>query len=163
MKMHPGVPAGKLRSAFLALGARLGCAGRPSTVSSQLQRAGFAACAWLFVLAGLTALVVTGCVSARRTEPIAPPLQLSDATLQRGQLVFYQQCHFCHPHGGAGLGPAIVNKPLPGFLMKIQVRHGLGAMPSFKADKLSSEDLASLVAYLKAVHANKPDSTKVRG
>jgi mono/diheme cytochrome c family protein len=108
------------------------------------------------------ALMVAGCITARHTEPIAPPLQFSDAKLNRGQRVFYQECHLCHPHGGAGLGPAIVNKPLPKFLMKIQVRHGLGAMPSFKADKISSEDLEALVSFIKEVHANKPAPENVR-
>ncbi len=102
-------------------------------------------------------LVLTGCISARRTEPLAPPLALVDSRLVHGRQVFYQQCHFCHPHGGAGFGPAIVNKPLPAFLMKIQVRHGLGAMPSFGEEKVSPEDLDALVAFIKAVHANKPD------
>lgn len=49
-----------------------------------------------------------------------------------------------------------MNKPLPGFLTTLQVGHGLGAMPSFKADRISSEELAAVVAYIKAVHANPP-------
>ena len=105
-------------------------------------------------------LVVTSCV-ARRTEPIAPPLQLTNPQLVRGQQVFYAECHLCHPHGGAGLGPAIVNKPLPGFLIEFQVRHGLGAMPSFKPDKISSEDLDAVVAYLNFVRANRPAEENV--
>lgn len=101
-------------------------------------------------------LIVGACATARHTEPIAPELRFSDATLQRGERVFAQQCHMCHPHGQGGLGPAIVNKPLPAFLMKFQVRHGLGTMPSFKPDKIPPEDLDALIAYIKAVRANKP-------
>ena len=112
----------------------------------------------LFVIAA----TLTGCISARRTPPTAPPLQFSDAKLTHGQQVFYQHCHHCHPQGGTGLGPAIVNKPLPAFLMKFQVRHGLGTMPSFKEDVLPPQDLDALVAYLKAVHANKPSPENVR-
>ena len=39
--------------------------------------------------------------------------------------------------GEAGLGPEINDKPLPGFLIKFQVRHGMGTMPSFKKDRIS--------------------------
>lgn len=105
----------------------------------------------------LLALATAGCASARRTEPVAPPLELSNAKVARGQVVFYQQCHLCHPHGAGGLGPALNNKPLPGFLMKTQVRLGLGAMPRFGPDKIPTEDLDSLVTYLKLLHRNRPD------
>jgi mono/diheme cytochrome c family protein len=41
-----------------------------------------------------------------------------------------RHCHQCHPRGGdGGLRPALNNKPVPGFLVKCQVRLGLGAMP----------------------------------
>lgn len=106
-------------------------------------------------------LGVSGCGTARRTEPHAPALTFNDARLQRGRELFYAQCHYCHPHGSAGLGPAIVNKPLPEFLLKFQVRHGLGTMPSLKEDKVTAEDLDALVAYIKAVHANKPAPERV--
>jgi mono/diheme cytochrome c family protein len=74
----------------------------------------------------------------------------------------FQHCHQCHPHGQGGLGPAIVNKPLPEFLMKFQVRHGLGTMPSFGAEKISSEDLDALMSYIKAVRGNPPATTASR-
>ncbi|MEY4939692.1 MAG: hypothetical protein RIQ93_1427 [Verrucomicrobiota bacterium] len=103
------------------------------------------------------AWVATGCATARRTEPVAPPLDIAQAQLARGQVVFYQQCHLCHPHGAGGLGPALNNKPLPGFLMKTQVRLGLGAMPRFGKDKIPPEDLDNLVAYLKLLHRVRPN------
>ncbi len=109
-----------------------------------------------YVLSFFGLLILAGCATARRTEPHTPPLAFADAKLQRGREVFYAHCHYCHPHGSAGLGPAIVNKPFPGFMMKFQVRHGLGTMPSIKEDKVSAEDLDGLVAYIKAVYANKP-------
>lgn len=107
--------------------------------------------------AGLLALGVAlgGCLHTRRTEPIAPPLVLDRPELVRGEQVFYQHCHHCHPHGGTGLGPAFNNKPLPVFLMKFQVRHGLGVMPSFDEAKISSADLDALMAYIVALRRNK--------
>lgn len=111
----------------------------------------------VFVPAGVgVALLLAACTTARKTEPLAPPLDLRDPQVAQGQKVFFQHCHQCHPHGQGGLGPAIVNKPLPEFLMKFQVRHGLGTMPSFGAEKIPPADLEALMAYLKAVRGNPP-------
>jgi mono/diheme cytochrome c family protein len=62
------------------------------------------------LIAGSCALLFQACATARKTEPLAPPLDLSDAKVAHGQKVFFQHCHQCHPHGQGGLGPAIVNK-----------------------------------------------------
>ena len=106
---------------------------------------------------GVGAIVLAGaCATARKTEPLAPVLDLSDPKVARGQKVFFENCHQCHPHGQGGLGPAIVNKPLPEFLMKFQVRHGLGTMPSFGAEKIPPADLDALMEYIKAVRGNPP-------
>jgi len=55
-----------------------------------------------------------------------------------------------HASGGS-LAPAINNKPLPGFLMKFQVRHGIGAMPAFSKRELPPDELDAVVKYLKAL------------
>jgi mono/diheme cytochrome c family protein len=60
-------------------------------------------------------------------------------------------CHQCHPRGEAGIGPALNNKPLPGFLIRFQIRSGLGAMPAFPERVVGNEELDVLVAYLKGV------------
>jgi mono/diheme cytochrome c family protein len=101
------------------------------------------------------ALLAGGCLHTRRTEPIAPPLMLNRPELVRGEKVFFQHCHSCHPHGGTGLGPAFNNKPLPVFLMKFQVRRGLGVMPSFDESKISSGELDDLMSYIVALRRNK--------
>jgi mono/diheme cytochrome c family protein len=62
-----------------------------------------------------------------------------------------RHCDQCHPRGEAGLAPAINNKPLPAFLMKLQVRQGLGAMPSFSKDDIRDAELENIVAYLQAL------------
>jgi mono/diheme cytochrome c family protein len=110
------------------------------------QRAGFGVS--ILVISGL--LLTIGC-SARRGEPFLGALRISEPGIARGQQVFYRDCHQCHPGGEAGLGPAINNKPLPGFLIKFQVRNGLGAMPAFSQNEISPEDLDHLVDYLKAL------------
>jgi mono/diheme cytochrome c family protein len=77
---------------------------------------------------------------------------LFDCTSQR---VFNAHCDQCHPGGEAGLGPALNNKPLPPFLMKIQVRRGLGAMPGFSEKLISDRELDNLIAYTKALRHHR--------
>jgi mono/diheme cytochrome c family protein len=108
------------------------------------------------VIALSLALLAGACATARKTEPLAAPLNLSDPKVAHGQKIFFQHCHQCHPHGQGGLGPAIVNKPLPEFLMSFQVRHGLGPMPSFGTEKIPPQDLDALMEYIKAVRKNRP-------
>lgn len=105
---------------------------------------------------GILAGMVTGCVSARRGEPLAGPLTVSSPAVARGQVAFMHYCHACHPGGDAGLGPALNNKPLPGFMIKTQVRLGLGAMPAFSKKVIKTSDLSDIVAYLKAQRHRKP-------
>jgi hypothetical protein len=110
------------------------------------------------VLASLSFLAA--CHSTRRGEPLTGPIPISDPKVERGRLVFYRNCHQCHPGGEAGLGPALNNKPAPVFLMKTQVRVGLGAMPHFTKDQISPEELDDLMAYV--IHLRKADSHKPR-
>jgi mono/diheme cytochrome c family protein len=96
------------------------------------------------------AFLAGGCSSARRSEPIKAPASLTSEKLINGQKGFYRYCSHCHPHGEAGLGPALNNKRLvPGFLIKFQVRNGLGKMPSFSSEIISPEELDNIVEYIK--------------
>ena len=106
------------------------------------------ACAAAATALTLLPALLAGCGQAQRGEPFAPPVRLASAEAEAGQRVFMTYCHQCHPGGAAGLGPALNNKPLPGFLIKYQVRHGLGAMPEFDEQQISDEELDRLVAYL---------------
>lgn len=104
------------------------------------------------VLAAVCLLVlVVGCGSARRGAPVQSPVQLTEADDVRGEQVFMRFCNGCHPGGEAGLGPALNNKILPGFLIKFQVRRGLGVMPSFSDGVIGDEELDDLVGYLIAL------------
>lgn len=100
------------------------------------------------------AIIISAC-SARRSEPLAGVRHGSDARVEHGRVVFMQNCQKCHPGGEAGLGPSINDKPLPEFLMKTQVRVGLGAMPSFHQQQISSDELDDLIRYLKALRGNR--------
>lgn len=66
-----------------------------------------------------------------------------------GKQVYMDNCNTCHPSGRAGLGPAIFNKPLPGFMIRFQVRNGIGTMPAFKIKHISSKELDNLVRFIK--------------
>jgi mono/diheme cytochrome c family protein len=101
------------------------------------------------VLLGLVA--VAGCSSPRRGEPVAGGAEPGAPAVVRGERVFMTHCYQCHPGGEAGLAPAINNKPLPGFLIKFQVRQGIGAMPAFSSREIPSDELNDLVAYLRAL------------
>lgn len=96
-------------------------------------------------------LDATGCHTTRRGEPMTGPMQSTDPKVEHGRLVFLQNCYQCHPGGEAGLGPALNNKPAPVFLMKTQVRLGLGAMPRFSKKQIPQSDLDDLMAYVIAL------------
>lgn len=108
-----------------------------------------------FILSSvLLCLLAAGC-SARRGEPVAGPLRATSPEVARGEVAFDEHCSHCHPGGEKGLAPAINNKPLPGFLIKFQVRHGMGAMPAFSDKEIKDEELDALVRYLKVLRRNR--------
>lgn len=98
------------------------------------------------VLAGSSA-----CGSSRRDDPVKGEFKPATAQIARGEQMYKRHCDYCHPSGASGLGPELNNKPLPGFAMRFQIRHGLGAMPAFPADSISDEDRDAIVEYLKAL------------
>lgn len=55
---------------------------------------------------------------------------------------------------GLWIGPAVNNKPLPGFLIRFPVRRGLGAMPDFSKEDIRDGDLNDVNTYLKALRRN---------
>src|SRR5438045_2289187 len=83
----------------------------------------------IMVLAAL--LLAAGCANdSRRSESLGNEVALRGDSEQHGQLIYMQNCYSCHLGGEGGIGPAINNKPLPGFLMKAQIRAGIGEMPA---------------------------------
>ncbi|HEX7021728.1 MAG TPA: cytochrome c [Trueperaceae bacterium] len=96
----------------------------------------------------LVAGLLSACAPAYRGVPLYGPLDTSDPQVALGQRVFDAHCDQCHPGGAGGLGPSLNSRPLPGFVIEFQVRHGLGAMPSFSEEQISDEELDAVVAYL---------------
>jgi mono/diheme cytochrome c family protein len=101
----------------------------------------------------LALALATACGSSRRSEPILGPPPLDAAEEQRGEQVFMKLCHQCHPGGGGGLGPGLNNKPAPAAAIRLQIRQGLGSMPSFKEDEISDADVDAVIAYLLAIRS----------
>lgn len=94
------------------------------------------------------AVGLAACGSARRSEPLlAEPTELS-GKLREGEIAFMHYCHACHPHGAAGLGPSLNEKPLPQKVVAFQVRQGLGEMPAFSERVISEEALDAITDYL---------------
>lgn len=102
------------------------------------------------------AAAITACAPAHRSEPIYGPLVLTDEATMAGQRLFYQHCHQCHPGGAGGLGFALNNRPLPGWLIGFQVRNGLGSMPAFSEEEISDAELDDLVAFLLELRQQQP-------
>lgn len=99
----------------------------------------------------ISALLTATACSTRKSLPLEGPLSLNESE-QKGQLVFMEHCQRCHPGGEAGLGPAI--NPAPGFGKRFQIRHGLGAMPSFSENLISDQELDEMLSYLEALKKN---------
>ncbi len=99
-------------------------------------------------------LKITGC-SAPKIMPYSEPVTLETKELENGSKLFDHHCASCHPGGMSGLGPAIINKPLPEFLIRFQIRNGIGVMPAFKKDVLDDEQVENIAEYL--VYLRKKD------
>jgi mono/diheme cytochrome c family protein len=102
----------------------------------------------------IVAAVLLGCGSARRGEPLVGPLD-ARAEVKVGEHVFMEHCHSCHPGGEAGLGPALNDKPLPGWAIRAQVRMGVGAMPAFSDQEIHAQNLDALISYLDALRYHR--------
>ena len=107
------------------------------------------------LLKGALSWMVISCLlwacAGNRGEPLRGTFVPANKEVAHGQVVYMSKCNKCHPGGDAGLGPALNNKPLPGFLIRKQVRWGLGAMPAFGPGEISSDDVDAVLAYLKAL------------
>lgn len=99
----------------------------------------------------LLVLLLASACSARRGVPYTEPLQSEKEAVVQGKVLYDTYCHSCHPGGTSGLGPAINDKPLPGFMIRMQIRHGFGAMPAFSKETISPKESKQIVAYLKAL------------
>lgn len=110
------------------------------------------------IAALLLIVLLAGCGSARRGEPLGSSVSAPSGSLvHQGHIHFDEHCSKCHTGGEAALAPALNNKPLPDFLIRFQARHGLGAMPAFEEEEIGDAELNAIVAYLKALRTARPN------
>ncbi|HEV2547911.1 MAG TPA: cytochrome c [Stellaceae bacterium] len=84
------------------------------------------------------------------------------ASAERGKTAFmHAGCWQCHGTAGQGsiAGPKLAPDPLPFESLSAFVRSSSRAMPPFREEVLSDEDLADIYAYLQSIPpAPAPDS-----
>lgn len=93
-------------------------------------------------------MVYAGCRATRPGAPLQDSLSQMTPRQQVGERMFMRNCYQCHPGGNAGLAPSLNTKPLTHSMIKLQVRQGGGAMPSFGPEKISDPELVALVDYM---------------
>jgi mono/diheme cytochrome c family protein len=98
----------------------------------------------------LLLLGLGSCAPVLRGVPAPGPIETTDPVVVEGERLFAAACHACHPNALAGLGPGIVDRPLPRWLVRLQVRVGVGAMPAFSREELTDAELDALLDYLDA-------------
>lgn len=97
--------------------------------------------------------------SAPKTVPLAEVVEMPSKELQQGRKLFNEYCASCHPGGMAGVGLAIINKPLPKALIKFQIRNGIGAMPAFDEKVLSDKEVKNITKYVVYLRKGKKAET----
>lgn len=87
-----------------------------------------------------------GGTTAYTLEQFEFPLTSTD--VRGGEEVYAVFCEGCHPGAGnAGDGPRIAGENYSPAKMRWQVRAGAPDMPAFGPEKISDQDLESLLAY----------------
>lgn len=110
-------------------------------------------------VAGLLLALLAGCGSvdyltgtgpvARRPNSIPDGEIRGNPRLAEGQRAFMEHCNQCHVGGAGGVGPPLVDKRLPEFFVRFQVRHGIGAMPAFSERTLSDGQVEDIITYMR--------------
>jgi mono/diheme cytochrome c family protein len=108
-------------------------------------------------LIGVTALVLAACGGDPHPDVT---MDRDAASVAAGEAIFAESCAVCHGEGmEGGTGPALVDAELghPDSDFIVFVTDGKGSeMPAF-GDTLSSEEIASVVDYVRSVQAANLD------
>lgn len=111
------------------------------------------------------ALVIAGCGGSAEgaEEPGDEPTAGGDISqyagaiastdVDRGKEVFDLLCGDCHPGGEGDVGPSLIADPHSPARLRQQIREGSGKMRPFSENRLSNEDMESVLAYLASIHA----------
>lgn len=100
----------------------------------------------LFILSALTVpLALAACDTAGADATPAGP--------RSGEVVFARSCNVCHPGGGFGSGPSLI-QAMPGVsddAFRNMVRHGKNRMPGFSTSDISDPELENLLTYVRGL------------
>jgi mono/diheme cytochrome c family protein len=83
----------------------------------------------------------------------AGPIASTDAA--HGKETFDNFCGDCHPDGGEDVGPSLIATPHSPAKLRKQIREGGGKMRPFSEQRLSKDDMESVLAWLASVNAVK--------
>jgi mono/diheme cytochrome c family protein len=97
----------------------------------------------------------------RRGEVLGRPIPLNTNARARGQVVYMKNCYACHQGGEGGLGPSLLQLA-PGPIVRTQIRAGLGVMPRFSHDEISTAEMNDLLAYIRASRLSGPPYRPLR-
>lgn len=80
-----------------------------------------------------------------------------------GEQLFVRSCNTCHPGGGAGMGPSLINMETDfptDQALKNFLRKGKGMMPAQAIDTINDEEMKNLIVYLHTVVKDLKESEK---
>jgi mono/diheme cytochrome c family protein len=80
---------------------------------------------------------------------------ITSTDIEGGKELFSTHCDDCHPGGEEDVGPSLIADPHTPARLRQQIREGSGKMRPFSENRLSDEDLESLLAYLQTINAVK--------
>ena len=87
----------------------------------------------------------SGGTTSYTIEQFQYPLTSKD--VKTGKLVYAEYCEGCHPGGGKGDGPSMINHEYSPAKMRWQIRAGAKDMPAFGPNKIPDDKLEALLAY----------------
>jgi mono/diheme cytochrome c family protein len=143
-----------VQSSFIIAAARARLARGESNLRTQYK-----------VILATLALAMVGCGGGSSAEEpsgeatsggeaaYAGPITSTDVA--HGKEVFDNFCGDCHPDGGEDVGPSLIAKPHTPAKIRQQVREGAGKMRPFSEQRLSKDDLETVLAWLASVNAVK--------
>ena len=107
----------------------------------------------LLVAYGCSGSGSSGGTTAYTIEQFQYPLESTDVAT--GEMVYAEYCEGCHPGGGKGDGPSMIDEQYSPAKMRWQIRAGAKDMPAFGPDKISDGKLEALLAYTETFGAVK--------
>jgi mono/diheme cytochrome c family protein len=115
------------------------------TYLSRLRARPFAQALFL-VTAVAAAVGLASC--GEQAQPTPTALATVNADRPRGEVVFARYCNSCHPGGGRGAGPSLIQGGSSEDEFKRVVRQGEKRMPGFNEGLISDDDLDQMYDYI---------------